>query len=957
MTDHNHKELNPEQQKAVNHISGPLLIIAGAGTGKTTVITERIKRLIASGKTKPEQILALTFTDKAAREMQERVDVALPYGYADLWISTFHSFCDRILRADSIHLGLDPSYRLLTSADGVQFITANLFKFDLKYFRPLGNPTKFIDGLLSHFSRLHDEDISPAEYLKYAHHQKPGEEKDKLIELAKAFQAYEDLKVKNGLLDFSDLVTHTLRLFRLRKNILALYRQQFSHILVDEFQDTNYAQYALLQLMAPAVSKPNLTVVADDSQSIYRFRGAAISNVLQFMNDYPRAKQVVLIKNYRSSQAILDSAYRLIKHNDPDTLEAKLGIDKNLKAVRTAADYPPEFYLNPRVEDEAETVVKKIKQIILEDNKLQYKDFAILLRANNHAEPFTRALSRYAVPYQFLGPGQLFRQPEVKDLIAYLKILYDFSDNVALYRVLSMPQYAVSGRDLAAIAAFARRQNISFFEACEQVNEIFVSPQTRETVVGFVSMVHRHLDLVENTSAGQLLYYFLEDSGLLKKLAQIDSALEERQVQNISRFFDRLKTYEVDHEDASVRAVIDWINLSMLLGDSPLAANSDWASENKVNLLTVHSAKGLEFPVVFLVNLTQGRFPTYERREQIPLPEDLIKEILPSGDYHLQEERRLFYVGLTRAKDRLILTAANWYGEGKRERRLSPFIYEALGDVETNLVQKPVEQLSFLEWAQPAPATAPLPSQSAAIPVNYLSYSQIDSFNTCPLQYRYRFIQRLPVPPSAALSFGDIVHKALRDFYRQLKTGAKSKPETLLSAFETHWTPVGFASKAQENKMKKEGQRMLTAFYNANKPFTKPLAVEQPFIVKLSPTLKLGGRIDRIDLRGSTLEVTDYKTGKTADQKEADKSLQLTAYALAVTDPGLYGKKPDSVVLTFYFLDSGVKRTTQRTPAQLESVRQEIIVKAKEISQSNFPPTPGVWCDFCDFKLICEAWK
>jgi len=1344
MADIQEKKLNKEQKEAVEHGEGPFLIIAGAGTGKTMVITERIKYLVSSGKAKPAEILALTFTDKAAREMEERVDIAMPYGYTQMWISTFHSFCDRILRQEAVHIGLDPGYKLMNEAETTQFLIKNLFKFDLKYFRPLGNPTKFISGMLQHFSRLKDEDVSPNEYLRWAQAQSANlrpelrsrerkaqnltkEEIEKYLELAKAYQTYEQLKVKEGAMDFGDLISNALKLFRTRKNVLKEYQDQFNYVLVDEFQDTNYAQNQLAILLAG--KKANLTVTGDDDQclppdakiatprgerqikqlkvgdrvltaigkghtsfsvikkvfrskktarlltfttesgkkiavtdnhkmfcftppvlkvkdrhfvylmhqknlgwrlgvtndlatrlrierhadqifgvgsykteeearfyesyyavkyglptvpftprpkqaiqgkwlerlfelidtkkgarklasdlkldlkaphfvldgvtrgisrrtkinlymcyrnyrskthkdgfvgnpgithmvyvetsnprgitrlekagfkmkkakkgfrfrfmnqdfskvgkvadqlveatdgildtkfalgtinyqhkparlmpashvlvgnylpvlkgkkvryekvidrkeeekeltvydleierthnfiadgvvvhnSIYRFRGAAVSNIIQFRENYPKAKIVVLTKNYRSTQEILDRAYRLIQNNNPDRLEIKEKIDKKLKAVREIKGRPIEFIHTDRVENEAEAVAKIIRG--LTDGSVgnyNYNDIAILVRANNHAGPFVRALSRAGIPYQFLGPGQLFRQPEVKDLIAYLKILYNFEDNVALFRVLSMEHFEISARDLAAINNFGRRINLSLFEACEQIEKIFVSQKTKEQIANFITMVHRHLKLLSKETAGQILYYFLEDTGLLKKLTEFKSPIEEKQAQNISSFFDRLKTYEVDHEDASVSAVVDWINLSMELGESPLANNIDWVQENRVNLLTVHSSKGLEFPIIFLVNLVAQRFPTIERREQIPIPERLIKEILPVGDYHLEEEHRLFYVGMTRARDRLFLTAADYYGEGKREKKISPFVVEALGEEgikQFSYLAIEEKQLPLLEWAKPQEKEEPLAisktcgSAVSHTPINYLSFSQIDTFNTCPLQYRYRYIQRIPVPPSSAASFGESMHKTLRDFYQEIRDGRKLSKTDLMKMLEINWSPVGYASKAHENKRKKQGERMLADFYEKFDAKTIPKDLEQPFIIKVSPQLKIGGKIDRVDEKEGKLEIIDYKTGRVLDQNDIDKSLQLTVYALAATDGGLYGRKAKDVILTFYFLETTEKKSTKRTVEQLKQARNELLEKAKEIEKSNFEPTPSNMCDYCDFKLLCEAWS
>ncbi|KKU10706.1 MAG: hypothetical protein UX13_C0005G0019, partial [Candidatus Woesebacteria bacterium GW2011_GWB1_45_5] len=596
--------LNDEQQKAVKFGNGQLLVIAGAGTGKTTVITERIKHLILSKKAKPDEILALTFTEKAAREMEERVDLGLPYGYTQMWMMTFHSFCDRILRREALHIGLDPRYKLTTEAESIQVLRKNLFRLDLDYFRPLGNPTKFISGMLQHFSRLQDEDISPKDYLGWIKKSDPDYKKWR--ELAKGYKAYDEIKVKESLMDFGDLIVKTLKLFRDRPNILKEYQKQFKYILVDEFQDTNYAQNELVKLLTG--KSGNITVVADDDQSIYRFRGAAVSNVIQFRKSFPKTQVVTLTKNYRNTQEILDRAYDLIQFNNPDRLEIVEKIDKKLKSASRSDGEQIEFIHADRVENEADLIAKKIAEL-QKGEKYPFKDFAILVRANNHSEPLMRALSRRGILYQFLGPGRLFKQPEIVDLISYLKVLYNFEDSQAFYRLLSIDHFDIPGRELATLGIYARKYNLSLFEAAEKMGG--------EEIQKLLKIIKKHLDLVKKDTAGQLLYFFLEETGLLKKLLSPESAEAEKRAKNISKLFDKLKTYEVDHEDARVPAVVDWLNLSMELGESPLAADTDWTDIDAVNILTAHSAKGLEFPVVFLVNLVAQRFPTIERREQI----------------------------------------------------------------------------------------------------------------------------------------------------------------------------------------------------------------------------------------------------------------------------------------------------------------------------------------------------
>jgi DNA helicase-2/ATP-dependent DNA helicase PcrA len=942
------KQLNPEQIKAIEHKTGPLLIIAGAGTGKTTVITERIKFLIESKLAEPQEILALTFTEKAAKEMEDRVDQALPYGYTQMWISTFHSFCDRVIRREALHIGLNPNYKLMTEAESVQLIRDNLFKFELNYFRPLGNPNKFIDGMLQHFSRLQDEDVNPDDYLKWAN--KKGEDQHR--ELAGIYKAYSVLKAKEGLMDFGDLIIQTLNLFRSRPNILAQYQKQFKYILVDEFQDTNYAQNELVKLLAGKTQ--NVTVCGDDDQSVYRFRGAAVSNIIQFRKSFPKTAVVVLTKNYRSTQEILDRSYDLIQHNNPDRLEVVEKVDKKLVSQVAKDGDPIEFMHVDRVENEASSVADKIDQLIKE-NKYEYKDFAILVRANNHSEPFGRALQCKGIPYQFLGPGRLFKQAEIIDLISYLKVLYNFEDSVAFYRLLSIDHFGVSGRHLAELGNYARKNNVSLFVAAEKIGD--------EKVKVITDLVNKHLELVKKDSAGQILYYFLQDSGLIQTFINPDSPDAEKRANNISKLFDKLKSYEVDHEDARIPAVVDWLELSAELGESPLAADSDWTEVNAVNILTVHSAKGLEFPVVFLVNLVAQRFPSMERHEQIPIPEELIKEILPKGDFHLEEERRLFYVGMTRAKEKLFLTAADYYGEGKREKKLSPFIGEALGDVIEKNLSKDItaQQTSFLDYSLPK---SPVSSFQSPVKVNYLSYSQIDTFKVCPLHYKLKYVLKIPTAPSAALSFGTTMHAVMRDFYRKLGEGEKPTEKMLLELLKNNWVGEGFKDKTHEQKYYEKGTKYLTEYLknSFNKSVT-PILTEESFTVPLSSDLKIGGRIDRVDqLSGGRIELIDYKTSeKTPTQKEMDKdkdiSRQLAFYALAATTipTAPFGKKSEDIVLSFYFFENQTKISTVRTTSDLIKAKEEILAIRDEIEKSDFKCSGSFLCKNCEYKFLCNV--
>ncbi len=978
------KVLNTEQIEAIKYGNGPLLIIAGAGTGKTTVITERIKHLILEKHVSPTEILALTFTEKSAREMEERVDIALPYGYTQLWISTFHAFCDRILRSDAIHIGLNPSYRLMTEAETMLFLRKHIFVFQLNYFRPLGNPYKFLSGMLQHFNRLKDEDVNPEEYLKWAKAKNNKEEQEvkKNLELAGAFKTYEELKAKEGVMDYSDLISNTLDLFRKRKNILKQYQEQFKYILVDEFQDTNFAQNTLAVLLSG--DKKNITVVGDDDQAIYRWRGAAISNMVQFRKYFPKVKIVTLTKNYRSTQEILNKSHDLILYNNPDRLEVKENINKKLTSERKQKGKDIEILYAERVENEAELVAEKI-QTLVDKKKYGYKDFAILVRANDHAQPFVKTLIRFGISYQFLGPGRLFHQEEIKDLIAYLKVLYNFNDNTSLYRLLNFPLFELSARDISALLNFAKRKNLSLFEAIERIlyrksdeqeHELFLEEKTKKTLEKILEMINRHLKRVPKDTAGQILYYFLEDSGLLKKVMAAKVPNDEKKYQNIAKFFDKLKTYETEHDDGSVLAVVDWIDLSMQMGESPLSSDVDWSENNAVNILTIHSSKGLEFPVVFLVNLVSQRFPTRERKEQIPIPSDLIKEILPEGDYHIQEERRLCYVGMTRAKDELYVTFANYYGEGKRERKISPFLYDIFGQKYVDKFLKIekdkllITQPSLLDWANEVTThntqmkNGTKEESAPQRKITYLSYSQLQAFEVCPLHYKLRFILKIPTQPSSPLSFGISIHSTLRDYFQKKIRKEKVTKKDIEALLKKAWIDEGYESKVHQNEAFKRGIYILERYIGKHDGIKTPLGVEVPFMFSLfnkeqNQTLKIGGRIDRVDdIGNNSIEIVDYKTGtQTPTEKELQNNLQLTVYALAATEvrDKIFNKKAETVKLSLHFLEDETIYSTTRTQEQLDEAKKLLFAKVQEIAQSDFTCSHSMLCQNCEYKMLCST--
>ncbi|MHB8871301.1 MAG: ATP-dependent helicase, partial [Candidatus Doudnabacteria bacterium] len=651
-------DLNTAQQSAVNFGDGPLLIIAGAGTGKTTVITRRIAKLIESG-VKPEEILALTFTEKAATEMEERVDILLPYGYHDLWIHTFHGFCQRVLQQHALDIGISNDFKMLEEIGQWLLVRQNLDQFELEYYRTLGNPTKFIKALLKHFSKLKDEEISPEEYLEFAKNTKldksnpeydSEEEIVRLNEVAKAYHIYQNLLLQNDSLDFGDLINYTLKLFRTRPKILNLYRNTFKYILVDEFQDTNYAQYELIKLLSEP--KNNLTVVGDDDQSIYKFRGASVSNIMRFKKDFPKAQEITLTENYRSTQGILDIAYNFIQLNNPERLEPKLKINKKLISEKKEKGEIAVLSAQT-LSDEVDMVLNKILELKKEKGTT-WNDFAILVRSNDTAEPFISKFTTLNLAYTFVANKGLYKKPVIVDLIAYLKLLVNFHDTNALFRVMNMKQFRFDHRDMVEILQHAQKKALSLYESLEQA--ALLPTLKNDSITKINQLIAFLKKQAEETKTKSIAEVFVNGIYGLKLDERIEKGEgEPGEADFINQFYKKIEAFEVENTDKTVRNFLAFIEFEQEAGDEGKLDFDPNQGPESIKIMTIHSAKGLEYKNVFVVNMVDQRFPSRDRKEAIEIPKELVKEILPEGDIHLQEERRLFYVAITRAKQNLYL--------------------------------------------------------------------------------------------------------------------------------------------------------------------------------------------------------------------------------------------------------------------------------------------------------------
>ena len=954
--------LDSPQRVAVTHETGPLLIIAGAGTGKTTVITRRIAYLIASRRARPSEILALTFTDKAAAEMEERVDTLVPYGYADVQISTFHAFGDRLIKENALELGLTPDFRVLTRAEQVIFLRDHLFEFPLRHYRPLGDPTRHLQAILSLFSRLKDEDVGPDEYLAHAESLLAAAVDDEArlqaeehLELARTYGQYQTLMARLGQVDFGDQIVEALRLFRTRPHVLRRYQDRFKFILVDEFQDTNYAQFEVVKLLA--AKNRNVAVVGDDDQAIFRFRGASMSNILDFDRTYPDARKVVLQENRRSPQAVLDAAYRLIQHNNPDRLEVAQRIDKHLIARGPDGGERmgkgPEHLAFDTLSSEADQVAAMIADGHAAGQPL--KDFAILVRANHDADAFLRALNMRGLPWTFSGNAGLYGRPEVRLLIAFLRTVAHPDESVSLHYLASSNVYQVPIVDLTKCSTYADRRHRWLFDVLRDPPvELELSEEGRGAVGHLVTDLGRYQELAREMPTGELLYQFLVESGLMTRYAKAPAELEQ-EVKNVSKFFDRVRDAARVLKYDTVREFVNHLDALIDAGDDPAVVEAD-ADTPAVHVLTVHKAKGLEWPGVFLVNCVQTKFPSQRRAEPIEMPAALIKDTLPTGDFHEQEERRLFYVGMTRAKERLYFTSAEDMG-GPRRWKVSQFVLEALDlpkDVARPSRARALEEL--LRHAPPPEVEAGGPDALAPDAELMVSHHQVDDYRTCPLKYQYVHLLRIPLRQHHAIVYGSALHTAVEFYLRRRAVGNFTSLEDFLRAFEDAWRNEGFLTREHEEQRKRAGIEALTRFYHEEEASGgKPAAVEQEFVFGLGLT-RVRGRFDRIDEEPGGTVIVDYKSSDVIDQKVADRrarqSLQLKMYALAHRHAT--GRLPARVELRF--LESGLAGRHVPTEQDLAEAERAILEAAAGIRGRRFEATPGYQtCRFCAYNQICPS--
>ena len=609
--------LNAEQREAVFHTEGPLLILAGAGSGKTRVLTHRIAYLIEEKGINPWNILAITFTNKAAGEMRERVDDIVGFGSESIWVSTFHSTCVRILRRHIDRLGYDNNFTIYDSDDQKTLMkdVCKLLQIDTKTYRER--------TILSAISSAKDEMVTPEEYELNAY----GDFSKKKI--AEAYKEYERQLKANNALDFDDLLVKTVQLFQTQPEILEYYQDRFRYIMVDEYQDTNTVQFKLISLLAAKYK--NLCVVGDDDQSIYKFRGANIQNILSFEKEFEHTKVIKLEQNYRSTSTILDAANAVIKNN----------VGRKAKSLWTENEEGEkiQFRQFDTAYDEAEYIVGDIRERV-DNGKAAYCDHAVLYRTNAQSRLFEEKMITANIPYKIVGGVNFYARKEIKDLLAYLKTIDNGKDDLAVRRIINVPKRGIGLTTVNRITEAAQQRGISFYEALCSADLVPGLGRSISKLESFAAMIEYFRKEAEHLSITELMEEILTETGYVEELKAEGEEEAEARLQNIDEFLNKIAAYEESCEE-------ELPTLSGFLEEVALVADIDSLDEESdyVVLMTLHSAKGLEFPYVYLAGMEDGIFPSY-------------MTITADDPTEIEEERRLCYVGITRAKKELAMTCA-----------------------------------------------------------------------------------------------------------------------------------------------------------------------------------------------------------------------------------------------------------------------------------------------------------
>jgi DNA helicase-2/ATP-dependent DNA helicase PcrA len=968
-------KLNDAQRRAIKHGEGPLLVIAGAGTGKTRVITERIRHLLESDESlSGENILGLTFTKKAAGEMKARVVKATGERGKAVTLATFHSFCETLLAE------ADPQRVMLDEFDHWILLRRNLRRLRLEKYRRLADPGQFLNDFVEFFSRCQDELVSGEDYQRYAaglaarlEAERKTLDEDTLAErletvalqqeLARAYRASEELLREKNRVSFGSLITGAAGLLERNAQLREALQNKYRYILVDEFQDTNIAQLRLLELLAGPAR--NIVAVGDNDQAIYRFRGASFGSFKLFLERFAGWKEgqdstpfrVALTENYRSTPNILRVAMQVIGQNVVSADFPKKILSPNKppgEKIRIVELATPE--------EESRWVASELERI--HGAGRRWKDFAVLYRQHAHRDHLVEELSRRRIPF-VITRLSILEHPLVRDVLAYLRLIAAPYDDIACARVLAAPAWHLEAADLVRLAERARKEKKAIYDLLQLPQGQLAFDRSQAALGQLVESVSSQRKTLKRCTAREIL-------GSLTEWLEIPQRAKEHDRKYVKRLAEFMKEWEPKSETRGLLEFIEYLDYYAQAGG--VVGLEDDAPPDAVQLMTVHGAKGLEFPQVLLLRVNNRAFPATERSRVFEFPVELMKEGSPAEQFHIQEERRLFYVALTRAEERLTITTVT-----EKKGKVPVFIEDIV--MEPAIKRQDVRQIMpklppagiadrapedhredaqlFPAAAQPAKIFSRIADWAeefhppSAEPLT-LSPSALSGYRTCPQRYLFGYLWSLREGPKAAMSFGAVMHMTIKRFVDQLRKGVKLPFEEVQRIFETEWNSKGFEDQYQEEEYKKDGVEQLRAFHAGMlAELPQALGQEKAFELPLDNNIIIKGRIDQINSLGNKrdVEIVDYKTGRPKKDAEAKKDLQLSLYALAVKE--ILELNP--VRLVFHYLQNNQRQETTRDAKQLDEAQRVVQEAAADIRAGEFPAKRGFVCRNCAYRPICPA--
>jgi DNA helicase-2/ATP-dependent DNA helicase PcrA len=1040
------------QHAAITHAGGPLLILAAAGTGKTHALVERFAWLVEQG-TPADAILAFTFAPAAADDLRERIEARVPARYEELSVTTFQAFCARLLREEALEAGIDPFAAPVTPSERLALLLERIDELPLASHDLRGNPSSLLGSIVQRIDRLKDELVTAGDYEAWASKlpEDTGIERaraEREREFAAIYAAHDRMLAAGGTLDFGDLVLHAFGLLRSKPHVRARLAARFRHVLVDDFQDTSFAQGLLLRLLVS--EHGNVTVAGDDDQSIHRFRGASTKSIADFRAEWPDAAVVRLGESHRSGARIIAAAQAVV---EPD--EQRLPKQLHARAGAPAGDVA--FWRCASERAQAQAVAADIERLVARED-LAPEDVCVLVRSvKTEGQAVAAALEERAVPYRLTGAAAFFQRAEVRDLLAWLRLLVDPGDAGAVVRALARPPIELRAIDLARCTQIARRRKLDMVAALGAAMESpQIPPEARDRILAFLKLYRSAAGALDSTRPDLYVHRLIERLGLRRQLLFAASTEVVERLVNLAKFGDLAADYLRRSPQATAR---EFARSIAAVADAGLREEEAVAGERPrgVHVMAMHAAKGLEFDHVYVLGLMAARMPGPRRRTLEPIPDALIKEALPpdSKAVHVAAMRRLMHVAMTRARRRLVLAypattergaaqppspfaeearaAVGGEWETREEELFGPAetlqstfrllrdellttvaqvggrlgelrfdtdldvshavvrylevlklsallersrgelsVAEALPEVNARLLQAATaEQREIFETSAldeylldaerdeklraRAVAQRTEPSLEQFLPRRgeglVLSASDIETYRTCPLKYKFARVFRIPSEPTLNQRFGILVHQVLERFHQGGAAGG-TLPE-LLGLLEAGWRRGGFGDSEEERQLRAKATQALLRYHaRFQGEESEPVWFERAFAFSLGPHL-LRGRVDRVDkLPGGGYELIDYKTGRPKSATQLREDVQLSLYAVGARESW----QLEAAHQAYYYVLDDEKVPVERTADDRDWITDTVLEVADGILGQGFEPTPS-WsaCSMCDYRIACPA--